>query len=59
MDKVRLYRLPTVAQILGVGVRQVQKLVAEGKLVGIRFSERNWRVTQQALDDYLAKLRDL
>lgn len=54
-----MYRLPTVAQILGLQVRQVRNLISQGKLEGVRLSERNWRVSQAALNDYVERLRDL
>lgn len=56
-EKEKLYRLETVAKRLHLSVRQVRNLINQGKLEGTRLSERKWRVSQTALEEYLRWLR--
>jgi excisionase family DNA binding protein len=52
--------IPEVAELLGTGPKLVRSWIASGALKAIDFSSgpattrRRWRVTPQALDEFLA-----
>lgn len=52
----RLLRIRTVAERLSITPRAVYHLIAEGKLPGVRVTERALRVKEQDLEEYLARL---
>jgi excisionase family DNA binding protein len=49
----RLLRPHQVARILGVTAQQVRKLWRQGKLGGEKLSERNLKIPESAIRDYL------
>ena len=52
----RLLRPHQVARILGVKPQQVRKLWRQGKLGGEKSSERNLKIPESAVRDYLNKI---
>lgn len=52
----RLLRVRTVAERLNITTRAVYHLINDGKLPGVRVTERALRVKEQDLEAYLEKL---
>ena len=48
----RLLRPDQVARILGMTAQQVRKLWRQGKIQGEKFSERNLRIPESAVEEY-------
>lgn len=49
---------PDVANALGVGRSKAFALVKGGEIKAVKLSERSYRVTPQALQEYVARLED-
>ena len=56
MDQMLLKIYPDIANALGVGRAKAYALVKGGEIKAVKLSERSYRVTPQALQEYVAKL---
>lgn len=56
MDQMLLRIYPDVAERLGIGRAKAYALVASGEIKTVKLSERSYRVTPQALQEYVARL---
>ena len=54
----RLYSYSTVAERLDTSIRTVQRLVASGHLVAVKFGSKP-RIPSNTLDDYIASLPEM
>ncbi len=55
----KLLRIKTVADRLCITPRAVYNLIAEGKLPGVRVTEKSLRVKEKDLEEYLGRLAAL
>ena len=54
-EQQQLYTVREVATLLRFKEATVSRLLREGKLEGIKIGKKSWRITQDAIDNYIGK----
>ena len=50
---MNIYNVSEVAKILGVGKGYIYELIYKGRLKAVRLSERRFRISEEALQDFI------
>jgi len=50
---MNIYSVPEVAKMLGVKKGYVYELIYQGKIRAVRLSERRFRISEEALQDFV------
>lgn len=51
----KLYTVDELAEYLSLKPRTIRKKLRDGEIIGIKISGKEWRITSQAVKEYLTK----
>ena len=55
VDKVKLHKIPEVADLLGISRKQVYRLIDQGEIVRVKLGTKLARITDESLVSYIGR----